>query len=54
MATRGRALLEAQFAKRRGLGIEMAVRSAGPLADADEIAASCEALARDLLSSLDT
>lgn len=54
VATRGRALLEAQFAKRRGLGVEMAVRSAGPLADADEIAASCETLAGDLLSSLDT
>ena len=52
VATRGRTLLEAQFATRRGPGIEMAVRSAGPLADADEIAASCESLARDLLASL--
>jgi hypothetical protein len=30
----------------------MAIRSAGALASADEIAASCEALASDLLAAL--
>jgi hypothetical protein len=49
----GRTLFEAQFAKRTGVGVEMAIRSAGPLADADEIAASCEVLAKDLLRSLE-
>lgn len=48
----GRGLLEQQFADRRRIGIEMAVRSAGALADADEIAASCEALVADLLDAL--
>lgn len=48
----GRTLLEAQFAKRSGIGIEMAIRSAGALADPEEIAASCEALASDLLAAL--
>jgi predicted nucleotidyltransferase len=52
-AKRGRTLFEAQFAKRMGLGVQMAIRSAGPLADAIEIAASCEALAKDLLISLE-
>ena len=52
-ATLGRTLFEVQFAKRAGMGVEMAIRSAGPLADADEIAASCEALAKDLLRSLE-
>jgi hypothetical protein len=51
-ATTGRDLLEAQFAKRNGVGVEMAIRSAGALGDADEIAASCEALVGDLLSAL--
>lgn len=51
-ATVGRGLLEAQFASRAGIGIEMAIRSAGVLANADEIAASCEALAGDLLMAL--
>lgn len=51
-ATSGRALLEAQFAVRNGIGIEMAIRSAGPLASAAEIAASCEALVSDLLSAI--
>jgi Nucleotidyltransferase len=51
-ARKGRKLFEEQFAKRTGAGVQMAVRSAGPLADADEIAASCEALAEDLLGSL--
>ncbi|MBI4701795.1 MAG: hypothetical protein HY744_11665 [Deltaproteobacteria bacterium] len=52
-ARTGRDLLETQFAARAGIGVQMAVRSAGALADADEIAASCEALARELLASLD-
>lgn len=52
VARAGLALLDSQFGRRFGSGIEMAVRSAGALADADEIAASCEALAGDLLKSL--
>jgi hypothetical protein len=44
-AKTGRELLETQFAKRAGIGVEMAIRSAGALASAEEIAASCEALA---------
>jgi hypothetical protein len=51
-AKTGCALLEAQFAKRSRVGVEMAIRAAGALGDADEIAASCEALAGDLLSAL--
>lgn len=51
-AKAGRDLLEAQFARRAGIGIEMAIRAAGPLASADEIAASCEALTSDLLAAL--
>ncbi len=51
-ARTGRALIETQFTKRAGIGIEMAIRSAGPLANPDEIAASCEALASDLLAAL--
>jgi Nucleotidyltransferase len=47
-----RELLEAQFGTRAGVGVEMAVRSAGPLADPDEIALSCEALVGDLLGAL--
>jgi hypothetical protein len=46
------ALLRAQFGTRRGVGIEMANRSAGPLADADEIAGSSLALANDLFEAL--
>ena len=45
-------LAREQFAKRNGFGVEMAVRSAGALADPEEIAASCEALANDLLAAL--
>ncbi len=41
-----------QFAEGSGAGIEMAIRSAGALADAEEIAASREALANDLLEAL--
>lgn len=51
-ATTGRDLLKAQFATRNGVGVEMAIRSAGVLADADEIGASCEALVGDLLAAL--
>lgn len=45
-------LLQQQFAAPRGIGIAMVVRSVGPLADPEEIAASCEVLAVDLLRSL--
>lgn len=51
-AQRGRELLAAQFGARGGIGLAMAVRSAGDLADPDEIAASCLALATDLLAAL--
>ncbi|MCU0659692.1 MAG: GSU2403 family nucleotidyltransferase fold protein [Polyangiaceae bacterium] len=51
-AKTGRSLLEAQFAQRTGVGVEMAIRSAGALADADEIAASCQVLLGDLLLAL--
>jgi hypothetical protein len=52
-AVAGRGLLEAQFATRTGIGVEMAIRAAGPLASADELAASCEALISDLLAALE-
>lgn len=45
-------LLEQQFASRAGEGIEMAVRAVGVLDDPEEIAASCELLARDLLEAV--
>lgn len=45
-------LVRELFARRDGVGVEMAVRSVGALADADEIAASCEVLANDLLDAL--
>jgi hypothetical protein len=51
-AKAARSLVEAQFAKRAGVGVEMAIRSVGALADAEEIAASCMALAGDLLAAL--
>jgi hypothetical protein len=51
-AKAGRTLLESLFGKRTGIGVEMAIRSAGVLADADEIAASCVALAGDFLGAL--
>lgn len=50
-AKTGRDLLGAQFTSRAGIGVEMAIRSAGALADPDEIAASCQALASDLLAA---
>jgi len=51
-ATKAIELVREQFGKRNSLGVEMAVRSAGALADPEEIAASCEALAHDLLAEL--
>ncbi len=51
-AKAGRDLLEAQFTSRTGIGVEMAIRSAGALADPEEIAASCQALAGDLLAAI--
>ena len=51
-ANAARDLLETQFGTRAGVGVEMAIRSAGVLADAEEIAASCEALLGDLLTAL--
>ena len=52
VATQGRALLDEQFGRRAGVGIEMAIRSGGALVDPDEIAASARALAGDLLAAL--
>ncbi len=52
VARHGLGLLASQFGAKTGSGIAMAVRSAGILEDADEITASCEALAGDLLGSL--
>jgi len=40
------------FSTARGVGSQMAVRAAGPLAVADEIAASCAALTVDLLDAV--
>lgn len=51
-AKAGLDLLRRQFPTRRGVGAEMAIRSAGALADPDEIAASCMALTNDLLEAL--
>lgn len=51
-ARRGLELLETQFAKRKNSGVEMAIRSAGVLGDADEISAIFEALVEDLLAAL--
>jgi len=45
-------LLKVLFGRRAAEGIEMAIRSAGGMVDADELAVSCEVLARDLLLSL--
>lgn len=52
-ATTALGLLRDQFAQRAGVGIEMTVRALGRLAVADEIAASCEILAGDLLAQLE-
>lgn len=51
-AKRGRELLEKQFAKRQNPGVQMAIRSAGALGDAEEIAAQFEALVGDLFAAL--
>lgn len=51
-AKAGLVLLRKQFATRDDVGVEMAIRSVGPLADAEEIALSCEALVADLLEAL--
>ncbi len=51
-AQRGRELLEAQFAGRQSVGVQMAIRSAGPLGDADELSALSAALVGDLLAAL--
>ena len=51
-ARAARELLAAQFAARAGIGVQMAIRSAGALGNADEIAASCEALVSDLLQAV--
>ena len=40
------------FGSPRGVGSQMAVRAAGPLAAADEIAGSCAVLATDLLAAI--
>ncbi|MGI9072743.1 MAG: hypothetical protein ACR2JB_15860 [Bryobacteraceae bacterium] len=40
------------FSTQRGAGSQMAVRAAGPLASADEIAGSCAVLATDLLDAI--
>jgi len=42
------------FSTARGIGSQMAVRAAGPLAVADEIAASCAVLTVDLLQAMST
>ncbi len=51
-ATAGLQLLKTQFATRSSTGVLMAVKAAGVLANADELAASCEALTGDLLSAM--
>ncbi len=50
-ATSGLERLRDQFGRRAGVGVEMAIRSAGPLANADELAASCELLATSSCSA---
>ncbi|MFM2163399.1 MAG: hypothetical protein RLZZ383_2911 [Pseudomonadota bacterium] len=51
-AQRGRELLQAQFARRQNVGVQMAIRSAGVLGDADNISVLFEALVGDLLTAL--
>jgi len=46
------ASLRTLFATARGTGSQMAVRAAGPLADADAIAESCAALTMDLIRAV--
>ncbi|HTS25310.1 MAG TPA: GSU2403 family nucleotidyltransferase fold protein [Bryobacteraceae bacterium] len=45
-------VLKDLFSTPRGIGSQMAVRAAGPLANADEIAGSCSILASDLLKAV--
>jgi hypothetical protein len=52
VAIRAVELLREQFADRNRPGAQMAARAAGPLADPQEIAASCAVLTEDLLSGL--
>jgi hypothetical protein len=47
-----RELLHEQFGKRTGIGVAMAIRSAGVLVEPDEISASFETLVGDLLAAL--
>jgi hypothetical protein len=51
-AQRGRELLEEQFARRQNVGVQMAIRSAGALGDAEQIAVIFEALVGDFLVAL--
>ncbi len=53
VAKAGMELLQQDFGTRDGLGIQMAIRAVGVLADHDELAASCEVLVRDLVNALD-
>lgn len=52
VAQRGLQLFDEQFRARRGHGVQLAIQAVGPLADAVQVAASCEALAADLLQSV--
>jgi hypothetical protein len=52
VAGRSFGLLESLFAHRSAGGIEMAIRSTGGLMDPDELAVSCELLARGLLEEI--
>lgn len=49
VAGRAVALLESLFGRRSAGGIALAIRATGGLMDADELAVSCELLARSLL-----
>ena len=51
-ATAGLQLLKTQFATRVSTGVLMAVKAAGVLANADELAVSGELLTGDLLSAI--
>jgi len=44
--------LSTQFGDRRGSGVAMILRAIGPLADPDEVSASCVALTSDLLQAI--
>lgn len=52
VARQGLQLFGEQFGARRGHGIQLAIQAAGPLADEQQVAASCEALAADLLQNV--